>query len=99
MSATLNHDLDIETLSTALVNAAGELAEMSNENQQAKDELENHGWSGLDKANTAAERISAAYDSLVDVADKIGVGGRLVRDAFLANDKVGNKESVTDRRQ
>jgi hypothetical protein len=96
MSTTLNGDADIEQMEAALKDAAADLEVIAHGNTQLMGEFEGHGWSGLDALSGAQAKISGIRDNLIAVADKIGVGGRIVREAHLNNHMIGHasKESL-----
>lgn len=91
----LHSDGGTEDVANAIRTAAERLEAIEQANQDWKNTFENHDWSGLDRINQAGEAIDATRDGLADLADKIGVGGQLVREAHNNNQMVGTKESVT----
>lgn len=94
--SNINGDAGTDAMAAALKDAAGDLEAIGNENMQLQTEFEGHGWAGLDVLSGAQNRISSIRDSLVNVADKIGVGGQIVRDAHLNNAMIthASKESL-----
>ena len=96
MTSNINHEAGTDEIADALRVAAERLGEIDQRNNALGDQFENQGWSGLDSLRTAGDRISTAGDSLTTVAEKVGYGGALVRDAYQANSMVGEKASVTE---
>ncbi|WP_431910131.1 hypothetical protein [Amycolatopsis thermoflava] len=94
--SNINADAPTDAMAAALTDAAGDLEAMANENLKIQHEFEAQRWDGLDILSSAATRINTIRDSLVDVADKIGVGGQIVRDARLNNHMIthATKESL-----
>lgn len=94
--SNINGDAGTDAMAAALTDAAGDLEAIAHENSQLIGEFEGQGWSGLDGLSGAQAQINDIRDNLVDVADKIGVGGQIVRDAHLNNQMIGHasKESL-----
>lgn len=94
--SNINGDAGIDHMAAALTDAAGDLELISNETTQMQGEFESHGWSGLDILSSAQTQINGVREKLVVVAEKIGVGGGVVRDAHLNNQMIGHasKESL-----
>jgi hypothetical protein len=94
--SNLNGDAGIDEMELALRDAASDLETIWVENADIQGEFEGHGWSGLDVLSGAQSEIDSVRDTLADVADKIGVGGRIVRDAHTSNPMIGHasKESL-----
>lgn len=85
MATNLTADTGTDQMAAALTQASDELESIAAENDQLSDQFESHGWSGLDALGSARQGIAAVRDQLADVAEKIGVGGAVVRDARLNN--------------
>lgn len=94
--SNINGDASTDAMAAALKDAAGDLEVMANENLKLQHEFEAQRWAGLDILSGAATRINTIREGLVDVADKIGVGGQIVRDARLNNHMIthATKESL-----
>ncbi len=83
--ATLDVDGNYEFLSAALRDAASDLEQLIGTHRSLVDEFEGHGWTGLDGLDGAGTHVGAVIDNLSAVAERIGVGGQIVRDALTAN--------------
>ncbi|MBP2371354.1 hypothetical protein [Pseudonocardia parietis] len=94
--ANLNVDGNTEVLAAALQDAAGDLEGIGQTHHSLVEEFETYGWTGLDALEGAQSHITSVTDSLITVADKIGIGGQIVRDALLSNHMITNatKESL-----
>jgi hypothetical protein len=88
--SNLNGDANIEGLADGLKDAAEDLELINNDNMQLVGTFEQEGWSGLDVLSGAASQINDVRDVLVQVAEKIGVGGQMVLDAHLNNPMIRN---------
>ncbi len=95
MTTNLTADTGTDQMADALRQASDELESIAVDNDQLADEFEGHGWSGLDALGTARDSIAAVRDSLADVAEKIGVGGAVVRDARLSNQMATNADAAS----
>jgi hypothetical protein len=94
----LSADTGTETMAANLQVAVAELEMIANANLQLQNDFQGHGWAGLDDLAGANSKIHSVRDKLTDVADKIGLGGQIVRDAHLNNHMITNasKASLTD---
>ncbi|RSN06007.1 hypothetical protein DMC63_38015 [Streptomyces sp. WAC 05977] len=94
--SNINGDASTNAMAEQLKDAASDLEELANENLKLQHEFEAERWAGLDVLSGAATRINTIRDSLIDVADKIDVGGQIVRDARLNNHMIthASKESL-----
>ncbi|HEX6359526.1 hypothetical protein [Actinophytocola sp.] len=93
--STLNGDANIEALAGGLKDAAEDLELLANENTGLVGTFDQEGWSGLDVLTGAAAQINGVRDVLVQVADKIGVGGQIVLDAHLNNPMIRNASKAS----
>ena len=93
--SNINGDAGTDQMSAALKDAAGDLEVLANENLRLQQEFEGHNWSGLDVLSGNQQKINAIRDSLVVVADLIGVGGQIVRDAHTNNDMIRNASKAS----
>jgi hypothetical protein len=96
MSSTLDGDAGTDAMATALKEAASELEMIAAENRRLEETFESQGWTGLDILSSATQEIRTIGDGLVLVADKIGIGGQIVRDTLLSNQMIthATKESL-----
>ncbi len=94
--SNINGDAGTDAMAAALQDAAGDLEAIANDNVGLQHAFEAHNWTGMDVLSGAQGRINSIRDSLIDVADKIGVGGQIVRDAHLNNHMItsASKESL-----
>ena len=94
--STLNSDTGTDAMAEALKQAAGELETMGAENLNLQETFGAQGWAGMDILSGAMQDIHSIGDTLVLVADKIGIGGQIVRDALLNNHMIthATKESL-----
>lgn len=83
-----------DEIANSLFVADAELEAIAARNDRLRQTFENEQWSGLDQLTQARQLISTARDQLADVANKIGVGGQIVREAHQKNQMVGSKESL-----
>lgn len=95
MTTNLNGDAGIDQMAAALKDAAGDLEHLTNENAKLRQTFEDQGWSGLDKLEAVQADLAGVREGLVDVAEKIGVGGGAVRDAHLNNSMIRNASKAS----
>ncbi len=95
MATEINAEANTDVIASALRTASDGLESISAANAGIKTMFENEKWTGLDSVNAATGHIAAVRDKLVVVAEKVGVGGAVVRGAHQQNQMVGTKESVT----
>lgn len=86
--SNINGDAATDTMAAQLNDAAADLEALGNNNRKLQYEFESERWAGMDVLTSAESRINAIRDILIDVADKIGTGGRIVRDARLNNSMI-----------
>lgn len=91
----LNADAGTDTMSEALKDAASDLEVLGNQNLALQAEFETEGWAGLDVLAAAQTRLNSVRDGLINVADLIGVGGQIVRDAHLSNNMIGHASKAS----
>jgi hypothetical protein len=94
--SNLNSDAGTDAMADALKQAAGDLETMGAENLKLQETFESQGWAGFDILSGAMQEIHSLGDGLALVADKIGIGGQIVRDALLNNQMIthATKESL-----
>lgn len=94
--SNLNGDASTDTMANQLRDAVTDLEGLANDNRKLQYKFEAERWAGMDILTGAATRINTIGDILADVADKIGVGGQIVRDARLNNRMIthASKESL-----
>jgi hypothetical protein len=94
----LSADSGTEHMASVLSQAAGELELIDNANLKLVNDFQSHGWAGLDDLLAGGSTISSVRDKLADVAEKIGVGGQIVRDAHLNNAMItkASRASLSD---
>lgn len=83
-----------EVIRGVMVAAAHELASMAAEAESLRALFEARDWSGLGAIRSVCEAIAAACEVLVEIAERIGVGGAIVRAACAATPDVGDKSSL-----
>ncbi|WP_226358677.1 hypothetical protein [Pseudonocardia sp. ICBG601] len=83
--ASLDGDGNFEFASAALRDAASDLEQLVATHRSITDEFEGHGWTGMDGLDGAGTQIGAVIDNLTTAAERIGVGGQIVRDALTSN--------------
>ena len=98
MPETLNADGSTEQLAEALRTAADRLENIADSNANLKARFDNNDWSGLDQINTASDAIDEAREQLAKVADDIGIGGQVVREARQRSQMAGSYESIAGAR-
>lgn len=86
----LNVDGNTDALAAALRDAGGDLEQIGQTHREITEEFEGQGWAGLDGLEVAQQHMVTVTDNLVAAADKIGVGGQIVRDALLGNHMITN---------
>lgn len=96
--ANINGDAGTDAMAEALTDAAGDLEILVNQNRSLVSTFEAHGWKGLDVLSSVDTDLNGVRDGLAEVAEKIGVGGQIVRDAHLNNNMITNasKASLTN---
>lgn len=87
-----------EDIKDALLEAAQDLRAITDNNDSMRQTFESAHWKGLDRLSAAGDKIGTAYDSLLTVADKFGLVAE-VKTAYLNNDMVGDKRTVTEAGQ
>ena len=87
-----------EDIKDALREAAQDLRAIADNNHSMRQTFESANWKGLDRLSTAGDKIGNAYDSLLTVADKFGLVAE-VKTAYLNNEMVGDKRTVTEAGQ
>lgn len=92
--SNLNADQSTEVVAHGIRTAADRLEKIDESNQDLKARFEAEGWSGLDQINEASTAIDRTREKLVKLADDIGVGGQIVREARQRAQMVGSYESV-----
>ncbi len=83
--AALDGDGNYEFLSAALRDAASDLEQLLGTHRGLVNEFEGHGWTGMDGLDGAGTHVGAVVDNLTLAAERIGVGGQIVRDALTSN--------------
>ncbi|WP_226358719.1 hypothetical protein [Pseudonocardia sp. ICBG601] len=83
--ASLDADGNYEYAAAALRDAASDLEQLLGTHRSITDEFEGHGWVGLDGLDGVGTHVGAVIDNLSLVAERIGVGGQIVRDALTSN--------------
>lgn len=94
MAQSIDATSSTEEIANQLQAAVDELGTIAERNNKLRQEFENEKWSGLDQITDAGSKLSQAQDSLVAVAEKIGVGGQIIREARQKNQMAGTKESL-----
>ena len=92
--SNLHADQGTEDIAQALREASDRLETIDQENHDLKTRFENAEWSGLDQINDAGTAIDETREKLIKLADDIGVGGQIVREARQRAQMVGSYESV-----
>ncbi|WP_226358743.1 hypothetical protein [Pseudonocardia sp. ICBG601] len=86
--AALDGDGNYEYAAAALRDAASDLEQLLGTHRGLVDEFEGHGWTGLDGLDSAGTHVGAVIDNLALAAERIGVGGQIVRDALTSNNMI-----------
>ncbi|RJQ74223.1 hypothetical protein D5S17_23435 [Pseudonocardiaceae bacterium YIM PH 21723] len=96
MTITMTADAGTDAIAEMFKLAADDLATMYQETEKMLGEFENHGWCGLlDSLAVCRDRINATLDNLADVAEKVGVGGAVVRAAYEGNFLLGTASKAS----
>lgn len=85
-------------IKNALLLAAQDLREIKDNNDSMRQTFESANWNGLDRLQAAGDKIGSAYDSLNTIAEKFGLAAE-VATAYLNNEMVGDKRTVTEAGQ
>lgn len=92
--SNLDAEQSTEAVANALREASDRLEALDQRNQDLKARFETEQWSGMDQINTASTVINEGREKLVKLADDIGVGGQIVREARQRAQMVGSYDSV-----
>lgn len=95
MANVINAEAAPVEIADALRTAAQDLRQIKDDNDRMRAEFESAGWSGLDRLEHAGSKIDAAYDALLVLGDKFHLADE-VRQAYLVNEMVGDKHTVTE---
>lgn len=96
MSTHIPADGGTELLAGAFRTIGERLEDLYQRNEQAKIDMENGGWGGLEEIQDAIAELQKTQDQLEQVADTVGLQGQIIADAREAAAHAGNRDTIVN---